>query len=632
VLSPKQQLEAMGITLADMQASTPDSTDSAVKFTDVEAGPELLRILAIPRRPIPDPTSASAGELATFLTQRLAKTAAPYPGALRPTQALALKEAWSTRGLFAPIVAGGGKSGIFYFLPMILGLHERVLYICPAMMVPDIQAEWAKMRPHWHGVQITVLSYETLSSKKARTEFDADGAVVRKGLLERLAPTLVLLDEAHKCANTSAACTKRLGRFRKEHPEVVFVAATGTPFKTSIKDCAHVMGWCLGVHAPLPQDFLEREAWASYLDAKAGMGPRCGVGALLDFLTPEDRAGFDRLLPDDQRALVRAAIGRRILETPGVIGTQDARLDVGLTIEAYLPGHHRDESIDEFFADLKVFERLPDGTELADGVQFARHRTTGGLSHWNKWMPPPPEEWKHARNGWSSWCRNAIKHNRRGIDTEGWMKTAVRQGLYDDEGALAGWEEAQTLERARTGLLEPPSVSQWLSDEIVDVVREWLDEHVGLVWVNSIGLGDRLALELSIPYYRAEGRDARGRHITKHTSGSAIASVLANGTGRNLQKIWSKNLWLTPPGEQALARTHRPGQVDAEVRNWVFLGCAEHLRAFFNARQNKARFASEFGLGGEQRLSYATTIMPSMRALEAEGGARYEGKESDHDA
>lgn len=616
----------MGIRLDEMEAAGPGEV-APQRFADVQPGPELLRILSIPRRPIPDPKGA--GELATFLTSRLARVSAPYPGVLRPTQALALREAWEAKGGFFPIVAGGGKTATFFLLPVILNA-KRPLYICPAMMIPDIQVEWAKMRPDWHGVNITVVSYEKLSSPSSRATFAPDGTLIRHGLLERLAPDLIMLDEAHKAASTGAACTKRLELFNREHPGVPFVAATGTPFKSSIKDCEHVMRWCLNVHSPLPHAYLEREAWASYLDAKKGMGPRAGVGALRDFLTHDEQSAFHSLEDsDEQRAIVRGAIGRRILETPGVIGTQDQPLDTALTIQEWFPPSE-DPAIEEAFVQLRQTENLPDGTELVDQLQVARHCTTFGLSFWGKLEPPPPEDWRAARKEWAQWCRRAIKANRRGIDTEGWMATCVKQGLYNDDGALARWEAAKLTERQRTGLLEPPSVAQWLSSEVVDAVRAWVEGHDGLVWVHHIGLGQRLSLELGVPYYHAAGLDARGRHIARHTDGgSAIASILANGTGRNLQKLWSKNLWLTAPGEQSLARTHRPGQEAEVVQNWVYLGCSEHLRSFYAAKQNKARFASEFGLGGDQRLMYAQTSMPTMRQLDERGGSRWSKKESD---
>jgi hypothetical protein len=66
-----------------------------------------------------------------------------------------------------------------------------------------------------------------------------------------------------------------------------------------------------------------------------------------------------------------------------------------------------------------------------------------------------------------------------------------------------------------------------------------------------------------------------------------VASIPANGEGRNLQ-VWDRNLiTMVPPGaliwEQLLGRTHRDGQLAEEVTVDVLLGCKEHLDAWYGA-------------------------------------------------
>ena len=622
MLTPRQQLEALGVRIEDMEAQSPE--ESAPRFTDVPSGPEMHRILNLPRRAIPSQTSQESIELAALLTQRLAKVANPYPGPAKPIQALALREAFLTRGLVAPIKVGGGKMLTAFLMPVVLAA-KRPLYVCPALMVPDTAGEFHKYTQSWTSApSYPIVSYQTLASPKSGESLGEGGVVLRASLLERMAPDLIVLDEAHACGNSTATTTKRVKAYHKAHPDTVIVVLTGTLFSTSIKQGSHLMKWALGDAAPLPHDFIEREAWASYLDAKAGIGPRVGVGALLDLLTTEEKKAFLREDEfEDQRAIVRGAVARRILETPGVIGTQDPPLDVALTIDGYVP-EHRDEAINDAFEELRATWCLPDGTELVDGLEFARHANTLGHGEWKRWDPRPPEEWIDARNTWAKWCRRAIKSNRRNIDSEALMKAAVRKGIYDDEGALERWETTRDAERARTKLREPPSVSVWVSDEAIRAAGAWMNEHQGLVWARSIGLGERLARDLQLPYYGAKGVDAAGRHITKHPGGPAIASMAANGTGRNLQKIWSTNLWMCAPNEQSLGRTHRPGQTE-DVRNWIYLGCAEHLSQFWAASNNKARFANEI-LNSLQKLRYATIVLPTARELEALGGPRWTNK------
>lgn len=599
--------------------------DKKAKFLDVQAGPELHRIRTLPRRDIPDPTSPDAVTLASFLTSRLAKSATPYPGPLKPVQALALREAWERKGLFAPIRVGGGKTLLSYLLPAVLGA-KRPVYICPATLKTPILTEFSRYARDWRGplpAAYPIVSIELISNPSGAEDRDEQGNVIRLALLERLQPDLIVIDEAHRCAAAGAACTKRIRAYKHKYPSTIVVAMTGTPFKTSIKDCAHVMEWCLGRGAPLPTDFLEREAWASYLDAKTGLGPRAGAGALVEMLTSDEEQAFDAESEEGARKVVRRAIARRILETPGVIGTQDPPLSVGLSVSAYYP-RRQDPALDRAFDELRETWFLPDGTELADGREFARHAATLGRGHWNKWEPAPPAEWREARNEWARFVRKTIKTNRIGLDTEARVARAVQKGLVEDDGLLQMWLDVRDAERTRTGLREPPSIPVWVSGECVEAVRAWLVDHPGVVWVDSIGLGARLEAELGIPYYRNKGMSLSGKSILQHPPGTpAVASLASNGTGKNLQKIWSKNLWLCAPGEQSLGRTHREGQTASQVENWVYLGCAEHLAAFERAKDVKADFAGDLLLS-PQRLTYAATDLPTPRELAMRLGVRWQ--------
>ena len=58
----QEKIDAMRVEFEKKAAAAP-------KFTEVQRGPELMRVLRAPRRPIPDPTSASSVALASFLTQ-----------------------------------------------------------------------------------------------------------------------------------------------------------------------------------------------------------------------------------------------------------------------------------------------------------------------------------------------------------------------------------------------------------------------------------------------------------------------------------------------------------------------------------------------------------------------------------
>ena len=129
----------------------------------VEHTSELSRILALPRRQMPD------GEaLAERLTRALKKEGGTM--SLRPVQAIALYEAARVGGLFAPIPVGGGKTLLSLLLPTVLEA-KRPLLLLPAALCGKTHAERQKLSTHWQirdGVRI--FSYERLSLMNSAKE------------------------------------------------------------------------------------------------------------------------------------------------------------------------------------------------------------------------------------------------------------------------------------------------------------------------------------------------------------------------------------------------------------------------------------------------------------------------------
>jgi hypothetical protein len=250
--------------------------------------------------------------------------------------------------------------------------------------------EFDKMRKDWHmpaAADYPIVSKELLSNPSSAEEFGEDGRVVRLSLLERMAPDLIVWDESQGGKDPSTVIARTVGAYKKKFPSTIIVTMSGTYLTKAITDASHIMEWCLGDNAPLPErEFDEKMAIASYLDAKKGIGPRAGVGALYDILSPEEKRAFQNAAtPDEERSVVRGWWATRILETPGVIGTQDPPLDIGLSIHGLLPPTE-DAGIDELFTVLNRWA-LPDGTECADGMEVARHKNTGGNGVWQKLEP-----------------------------------------------------------------------------------------------------------------------------------------------------------------------------------------------------------------------------------------------------
>lgn len=622
--------------------SAAENADQVDAPKEVPDGPELMRIMELERREIPDPDGPEAQRVAEFLTRTLGKKPADqlYPGPLMGTQALALREGKSLRGGWFPIVVGGGKLLTCYLMA---SLHlaagfERVLYVVPGANVPDVEREFPQYHDSWHGPtlkQISIQSYERLSNPNSAGKIGVDGQVLKLSLLDRLRPQVIIFDEAHSLANASSAGARLVRNYMAANPETIVFAFSGTPFISSIRDAAHILEWCLKDRSPLPRlkHFVELHSWAGYLDSTSGALGRVELGALRELALV---FGYEpNIWTEDEETIVetrsemRRVVARRILETPGVIGTQDAPLDIPLTMEPWYP-IFEDPAVNEAYESIFEVSELPDGTQLADQLTQSRHLSTVGLSFWSKWIPEPAADWVLARNEWSKWCRRAIKYNKHKLASEAQVKDGLRRGLNKSGlPLLEAWEAANKEYRTTTGLREPPSVPQWLGggSEVVEAVRYWVKEHQGLVWVRHIGLGELLSHELGIPYYGAGGGyDAKsGRNILQHAGGPAIASIDACGTGKNLQRLWSRNLWLVVPGEQALARTHRRGQSAPVVRNWVYLGCNQHLEAIERARDTKATFQQELLLS-PQKLKYAEWSLPDGWELAKRGGTRWEPK------
>lgn len=610
------------------------------KPLEVEDGPELLRILGLERRDIPDPEGEDAVRVAAFLTRTLGKLPPEqlYPGPLMPTQGLALREGKMNKGGFFPIVVGGGKMLTCYLMAAlhIAAGFERVMYVVPGANMPDVLREFPLYEQSWNGPsvrQLQIKSYEIFSNKANAEEVDAKGKVIKLGLLDRLRPQVIILDESHSAANPSAAITLRLRHYMRRNPDTIVFAFSGTPFIESIRDCAHVLEWCLKERSPLPRmsHFLELHSWAGYLDAKSGALGRVKLGQLRQLAEQYD---YEPDIWTDEVEVqeeilheMRRVVARRILETPGVIGTQDAPLDIPLTMEPWLPVVE-DPAVEEAYADIVQDEELPDGTKLADELTTTRHLSTLGYAFWQKWVPAPPAEYVLARNEWGKWCRRCLKYNKHRLTSEATVVAALGRGLYKSGvPVLARWQAAKAAYLKETGLKEPPSQSQWVGfgSEVVESTRAWVKEHHGLVWVKHIQLGELLSRELRVPYYGAGGgKDvATGRNILSHPGGAAIASIDACGTGKNLQRLWSRNLWLCTPGEQSLARTHRKGQTAGVVRNFYYLGCAPHLDSIERARDTKATFQEDMLLS-PQKLKYAVWTLPHHWDLERRGGTRWE--------
>lgn len=589
-------------------------------FPRVNRDEELERIFSLPSRPNPDPNSPEARHLARELTQLLRKVPAPWPlkspeDTIFPVQALALKELWENRGLLALLRTGAGKS-LLVKLAFAVMRPERPMLVVPAAMVKDTKLAWKNFDRDWHGptlAQVTILSFEKIGTPSSGARVLPDGQVVYPAIIERHSPDMIICDEVHKLGSTSSASTKRVGRYMEANPSVVFMGATGTFLRSSIKQGCHVAEWALGDKSPLPTTWETAEAWADAVDARSGNAVRTSPGALLEQLTPGEAREYDNAdSAEDARGVLAGMLGRRLFSTAGVIGSAGTSLGIPARLDAVLP-EDEDPAIEAQYEQLVTTYQTPDGQEIPDALALSRPLTTLGLGFILLQDPLPPEDYRQAASSWFKAVRNVIKYQAHlNLDTEALVRDAVqRGGLAELQGTLGAWLSAQAAYRAATGLREPASKPTWYSDETIRLCEQWLKDGTGLIWVAYRALGHRISKELGISYFGQGKVDSNGRHVTELKPGEpAVLSISSCGTGLDgLQVLHHRALWTCSPTTQSLGRLHRPLQEADCVYNDVLLSSAQSVRRYWRTVRTSLNFEAALS-GSPSKFATFESSMP----------------------
>lgn len=583
-----QMLRENGHTPEDFQRERAKAEETGSPFRPklaVTRTPELERILALPRRQWEPDGDRLAEKISEFLKA---------PGGaqkLRAIQATALAEIHDYRGALLPIRVGGGKTLISLLSFVVLGARRPVLLL-PAKLIDKTNRELPTYRRHWLvPSHVRMMSYEILGRPQHAND------------LEEAGPDMIVADECHKLKNPSAAVTKRVKRYMKAHPETVFVAMSGTMIKRSLEDFVHLAEWALKRMNPTPATFQDRITWGMALNETRDDEGRLAPGALIELCNDAERAKY----ASDPLGTVRVAFRRRMTETPGVVASQDGQLGVSLRIDSVQP---KITGIDQAISKLRNEWERPDDEPIIDAIELWRHlREVGGAGFYYRWNPDPPEDWRTRRRMWAKMCREILKHNRSGLDSEAQVIDAVDKGYYPAATpVLKAWRDVKNT-------FTPNTEAVWLTQDILNFCAEWMKEHQGIVWVEHVEFGRTLSMITGVPFYQRQGQDQYGRPIEMHPPGQAmIASIQSNHEGRNLQ-AWNKNLITSPPSsgaiwEQLLGRTHRDGQQADEVTATIMLVVKEQALAFERACRDAA--AQTQLTGQEQKLTYADiTVVPS---------------------
>jgi hypothetical protein len=514
----------------------------------IEPTKEFIRIKNLPRRTF-DPEDSDLLATRDMLTAWL-KT--PYgTQELTPIQAFVLRELHDYRGFIGAIPVGRGKTHMLALAPSVVECKRPVLIVPAKHQKEKTPRHLSQIAQHWQvRDDIELLSYEKI------------GVVSGKDILFDLQPDLLLMDEIQYVKNRKGvARTKRIEKYIKVHKPRI-LGLSGTFMDRSLRQGWHILYWALPLTLPLPRRWWEFNRWCQAVEEDpyiTGIQP----GVLQEF------CGLTEGLAD--------GVGRRIVETPGIVAMDADDARVSLSIEAVWP--NVPDEIQDSVAEMRETWETPGGEPFELQIDLWRHARTLGVGYFNRWKDPPPKQWLDCRREWSSMCRDILRYSRT-METPKEVALAATRGkltpghtkIYQD------WADIRDIYR-------PVTVPVWISDYMIRYCKKWLEDNDrGLVWCELKAFSERLAKEANVPYFCHLGKDRFGTFVEDH-KGPCVVSPIAVRDGYNLQYNWSNNLIVScPPNnetiEQVIGRTHREFQTSDEVTVKFVFTVDETVRGF----------------------------------------------------
>jgi hypothetical protein len=572
----------------------------------VGASEDLERILALPKRPMPSAEEIEA--LVEKWTTKLQRHSVPCDCKIKrlfPVQAWYFEEASRCQGVLGHIVVGGGKTGIDILLPMVVpGTKVAVVLIPPALRAQfynDIK-EWAKhfVVPNLAGDYgpfhvklpvLHVLAYSSLSVARFAT------------VLKAKQPDMIIADEAQHLKDKKATRTGRFLRYFAENLETKFYAHSGSLTTRSLSDYGHLATLSLRDGSPLPLDPATLQEWCGALDPTNTFP--APVGSLRRLCTPEQTA--------------RQGFRERLLATPGVVVTEDAKLPVKLIL------HERalavSEVVREALAKIRSTATRPDGEELVEAIEVAACLRQMAAGCYYFWRYPRGEAqevietWFRRRGAWHCLLRERLKRPSDHADSPLLLALAAERSLEgarhkadapiwrEGAEAWAAWKEVRET-------VKPETSAKFVDDFMVKDAVAWGREAPGIIWHEHTALGHLIAKVGGFPYYGG-GAEASSEILHETGDRTIVCSIAAHGTGKNLQ-AFNRNLITTFPAndgifEQLAGRTHRTGQTK-DVTVDYYAHTMEEKEAFVTAMKH-AQYVFET-TGGLHKMLYAERGTP----------------------
>lgn len=618
---------------------------------------------------------------------------APPPGEpavgfrLSPKQCQAVMEFDALGGVLCPMGVGSGKTLVTQMIaervyraqePLRSGRGRRritLLVVTPSTYVQFMETNipWARRR-----ISLTTpffgLGGMSSANRLAYARSRRKGCYVipnsllsvkdTSAMLADLDPDCVILDEAHNCANASAARTRRLvAAMDISSPEGAdwcpqFVALSGTITKKSIRDYHKFLRWALHDKMPLPVSKQLASDWAAVLDAGSdGMTNVTNTGPIKPIVSwarthfPETDFGTGMETED-----LRAAYQKRLSSSPGVVSSGDSAIGTSLIIENVPIKGYEDrpgfERLKCLLDDIENAWLTPNGDEIECAIHTWKwlYELTAGFYNELTW--PTSEQVAERRQIGATEAETAVKralehhaahevyakalrtwlgdHQIAGCDTP----FLVGQEMHRNADTVVGphlyglWRAAKDLQTP--DMVERESRAVRVCDFRVRGTVDWVKDLLkgggrgAILWCYHKELArwlrDELLAEGIDPLYCPAGENDRISAVGDPDRGGkgdriVVASIRGHGEGKNLQAFEHNRVVQWPRAahvsEQLLGRTHRRGQMADELH--VSTG---HTLDFdfmlFAACVSDALYVHAT-TGNQQKLVYATyNPLPKM--------------------
>ncbi len=529
---------------------------------------------------------------------------------LNAVQAWTLREARVVGGILGFVGVGAGKSVSGILAPLVFDDCRLAVILIEPKQRRHYREHYLRLREHFRVPSIVydgfldndpgatvpgtpplhVVPYSKLSHKTSSK------------LLEHLSPDVLILDEAHRAVGKSAI-GRRVKRYTvskiREREEAIgrgeavraravrLLDWSGTLEDKSIEDTQFLAAYTLGTGSPLPLDPVEAKRWTQVFDPvrRPDRSSSTAKELQLAFAGEEfDDESIEDLLVEGPERKLREGYQKRRVETLGVISASASSINAAIYFGerkiAKIPPKVR-----EALAGVRDEWKRPDGevfTEKVEEIACARQVACGFYSYWA--FPKHPcscksglvrcdqclliDEWYEKRKKFNKELRDQLLLGEANLDSRKLCEEAAERYWQSPpyRGELPKWQSlAWPAWRDVEKRVDYVERVHWIDDYVARDAAEWGLSHRGVVWVDSIALGQKIA-EISGLTYHGGGPGGEAKLKAERGERSIIVSMNAFGSGTDgLQYLYSEQLITeTPAGnktvEQLLGRLHREGQ------------------------------------------------------------------------